>query len=633
MSARLESRTENPKTHRKPSPYPRCVGVKRQAADEAEVDTICRAVAHLDAAWTSTKLDLLTACSELSQWKYVRQARADYPSLVRDLVDAADTLQDETQRLVGDDVQRLVRSAKQNNPDTQKVTSLALNLLNRLKSGDVCASLWLDVVATARPTGPLQELFDTRNFFATVTGAIGHDTDWSGIGEVISGVLHDERPYVEFLRRATGGNVVNAVRSDQRVQLIYDYLQQPNRPADNIVWLGIDDAMMGLARCRVAQIEFFRGVNLRAAVDHSDNQYGPFPREVYEHPDIFTEKLTGPTDELRYVVARVSLPDTSVSTAMSTAIDLVEAVFTSLGGSHLPGWKRSGVAVQFVDGKPLRRTFRRPEDFPDPNAWRSNPISAAIRDLRPEMFNGYLEISPEYQRTIDYVRGYNSKDSRSIENRIAIAVRLLENVRSASFSTDEWWEFASSQFKARWVWSEIVRDLCEAVEAIPIPDVASNWLVNSDDVEALGRASRTINALLRRRGRLQIESIASTAVEIRRLLKRSWLPMRIINDVLQIGTSSSTKRNSTINRRQHRFDVFLGRLRRYRNLAAHGGSLDTPGIEIAEQFVTDLATLAAHSHIKSVEDADRLDNVVHQERLQAEDKLDKTRAGTLPKLA
>lgn len=611
----------------------------RQADLDGDVraDALCRLTGQLSVPWPSPKLDLLTVCNELTRWPFTRHNRPDYPSLLFDLSGAIDAIGSSTGQLIGTEIYNLKTAARQNHPDPKQVVSFATVLKNRLERSDTCGALWFDLasqVATGPPP-PLEGLFDSRNIFASVSEAVGHDTDWSGIGSVIQGVIREDRPHIEFARRAVGNpgsdaRTVGKLSLPDRIDIVREFLSESGELADNVIWIGIDDAAMGTPLTRVAQIEFHRGVNLRAAIDRKElNKH--IPDEVVRHPDKFTPRMTGPSDDLRNVVARVSLPNTPVATAIPTAVELIDAIFTHLGGDHYPGWNRSGSAVQFVNGEPIRTVFKREDHVGhDPNEWRYNPISGALYSLDPEAFNAHLTISPEYGRTLDYLRAYNAKEGRSAENYIAISVRMLENLRSAAESTSDWSEFATCHLRDRWAWQEVVRGICHAVEPIRVSDTASAWLKDDESAGELDRISRIINGTLYARGPVPVAELASNSAASLKLLDRTWLPARLVNHAIQVASQSPEKRAAAISRSCRSFDIQLNRLRRYRNLATHGGHLEPDGIRRIVGFATDLVTIAAHNHLRSVEESRLLPDLLEEQRLNAESKLNDTKSGNLP---
>jgi len=187
-----------------------------------------------------------------------------------------------------------------------------------------------------------------------------------------------------------------------RIDIVREFLSESGELADNVIWIGIDDAAMGTPLTRVAQIEFHRGVNLRAAIDRKElNKH--IPDEVVRHPDKFTPRMTGPSDDLRNVVARVSLPNTPVATAIPTAVELIDAIFTHLGGDHYPGWNRSGSAVQFVNGEPIRCPFTGGSDLRRWSAIRCTGIT------EPLVVEGYRPVPREWTPNKDRLQTGGSR--------------------------------------------------------------------------------------------------------------------------------------------------------------------------------------------------------------------------------
>lgn len=450
----------------------------------------------------------------------------------------------------------------------------------------------VDVVAFRRDT--LVAIAQRRNL--DVLGPFGLFSDLSRlIGNSLNAVQ-------EELDREAGIDHIPAFSMDtskeplwRRLQLCDNVLTRMPDRGDCIIWLRLEPATLPRNEVSHGQVTFYNAQLLTSAIGHPEaaGRFSVPPTELLN----LTSREATPLrqgefawdSDWRQAYARVELPDIEVHAAESSARSMVEA----LKAANHPAkntWLITNGAVGFLDGKPFTLLQWGPKDdavdmyYPDQDRFAFD-----IEQMTPN------------RRTLDATTLHDLEDVVALNATLALAadegaratvvaaVRAIEHVNAwTTAGKQDWADFATHYFKKAQSRSRILH-LINSFSILAIkhcvgelgPDPKKKRRISEIRLEIEGSIGPHL-AYDRIKAAGHIAELRKVYADADHRLARG------LGEVEGVLSTPGTMRRH-LESEGETFDRQLGRLKRLRNCAVHGGPVSEAGCESVSKFALTLA--------------------------------------------
>lgn len=483
----------------------------------------------------------------------------------------------------------------------QQIRKACDDLIRDLRSSRALYAAWNDVLEAVESAQNYSICCKRRDVFIAITRTRGYDVrPRTGTLRMVGGVLADSKFDIAQMQYAVEGewpeldpaneSLLAGLPREDRMALIGAYwATEPERP-DNIVWLLYRRGLMGDLFLSAGQATFFRADWLKEIEEHGE------PSDVYSRaPELVTQRAEfqiffDRASEPGSVAVRVHVGNELTSKAREVAESFAECILVSaVGLFQRPGWSVTGTSLHFVNGEVFASSWGPPER-PSHRHWDTEPpldlstVTDWISD-RPG-----IVLTDEVRWTLDAIQAVAASRDSSSSARLAVAVQAVERVNATTVHVESWSDFAVKFLGTRWIVSEVIDDLCDAIV------FASSGEAMLKDSGGYARYSQSLQQIHARHswqhlvgeglGRAIIDDSLTLLSELdpssygfRRL---KWCARAL----------SKTKARTHLRLQRTQFTNLVNRCRKYRNAAVHGGPQSRELITWSGDLASRLAGMA-----------------------------------------
>jgi hypothetical protein len=443
---------------------------------------------------------------------------------------------------------------------------------------------WRDLVSSCENVNrTVEEVSFRRDTLCAIAQNRALDLGTFGVFWHVSAVLTDDANAVQQeLDRAAGVEPTvtpwtgqpSGQATWQRLQLCEQVLTRPAWRGDCIVWLRLAPTSLPQHEVTHGQVTFYNAAYLSGHVGHPElaSNFNVAPTEILEHPRIPPFLRDGEVeweDDWNMAYARVVLPDTEVHAAEAKARALVEAI-TAVNHATKDTWRLMNGSIIYVDGRrrDARRSWGRKDDIPDhyypQNDWMGRDIE------RMSGSNQTLD-SQSIHNLQDAIRMSTAlKSAIDPETTVMAAVRAIEHVNAwTTGGRANWVDFVSDYFKKAQSRVRFVELISHFVRAAldNVPDRRPGVPEPPELFEVRAR----LRVFVWPHELFNVRGAADEISQLKRIYADHWL-VRGLGE-LETALSTPAGMYARLEEQGRRFDRQLGRLKRLRNSAIHGGPL------------------------------------------------------------
>lgn len=475
-------------------------------------------------------------------------------------------------------------------------TQLAVELHNLgdvLKSDEAFVAAWRDFVKSCEtPARTFEEVSFRRDTVWAIAKNRRLDLGSFGLSYDLRGILSNHAFTVGRVSSRLAGEPVrfNAEAEPapltwwERIALCEKVICRPPVRGDCVVWLRLAPASLPHREVQHGQVTFYQAAWLAAHAGHPEwaDHFTTVPSEVLAEPD-----PNGRIDEIEWenewnmVYARVSLPDIEIHEAEPTATTLIEGL-RAINNVDDHMWVILRGRLTYVNGRCRHRewgpkTTEIPHFYPQ-NDWMGRDISLMFRSGRHyDSAAGH-----RLHQAINMSTALKSAAKESPEAAVMAAVRAIEHVNSWTTGGSLTWDaFARKYLKkshSRVRLTQFLRIFTQnAVDGTPNEAPGGRTPRELRELRAKLYTTRYPDHKLFHT-RAAVDNIAA----LHRIYQNHWLA----RGLQELDESFSTGPNLAARLEMHcrRFDSHLGRLRRLRNAAIHGGPVSDAAVQTVHVF-------------------------------------------------
>jgi len=603
------------------------------------LDALERALERPDRRTETIALTSVVAVREIESWARMGKrrrsdrGRRDWEYLVRDLMlsfkDIGPALGAETRRN-----QELLVCVLNQPKSYDNISNAAVSLLASYRTSRACGAAWDDLV-TASEAGDYDTHCCRREIFLDVARLNSLDLSTFGTQSLVVDVLTDAALAIETALEALGD--VQRVGSfdpmrrtgttlDDRLHLARRIWTSDTRQAHNIVWLvyeraKVDDAVGPI---KVGRITFLSCARLLWALQSSES--GNVLPDVAKanRQDILSWCPPDESDQM--TIAMVDLGRGPIGEAVSQAHEICEATLDIFGREAGYSWLAARTMIHFINRRvgPQRHGpgVRRPGE------WRSYDNGGLSAAMRARGFEIGDDLPIESLREPLNLLQVLYKTSSATSEVLIAATRGLELVRANTDSTQHAWPvYVRHMLRERWIVSEAIRSFTDSLLGLD-SDRRRSWQTGNNDT---ARFHDLIRGFRTSGGVIDLAAMVDDAVTAIRLVEPNWLPARKLKRAAQVLSPSTAPR--LVNRLNRRFDSYLARLARCRNITTHGGSDCAGSAESVRTFACHIGCLALNSYSDALILGQDPADTMNQRRQKAVQELSLLAVGDLQNVA
>ncbi|WP_328352712.1 hypothetical protein OG976_20270 [Mycobacterium sp. NBC_00419] len=380
----------------------------------------------------------------------------------------------------------------------------------------------------------------------------------------------------------------------RRLELCENALIRPPQSGDCVVWLRLEQASLPQIEVAHGRVAFYNADFLTSAIGRADlaDRFTVPPVELLNLPSAQAESMRrgddawGSSQHITY--ARVHLPSIEVHEAEATARAVIEAL-KAVNPPEKNTWQLLNGAILFVDGcLPPILSWELLGDIPDMYYPDTDHFGYDLEQMSP---NGWIidaESLHDIQGVIAMSTTLRLAADESPQAVVMASVRVIEHMNTWTTGGKlDWGEFVSRYFKK----AESRRRVVHFINHFSL--LAIKWCVNELNVdEATKRRIAQI--------RSEIEHFTGPHTVYNRVTAGGHVAElhRIYSDAdhrLARGLGELERILSTpqqifqhLEAQGRNFDRQLGRLRRLRNAAIHGGPISDAGCLSLSNFAQSL---------------------------------------------
>lgn len=496
------------------------------------------------------------------------------------------------------------------------LSHLVARLIAELSSEPAILASWRDLLSSARKSNrPYEEVSFRRDTLSAISENRNLDTVGSfGLFSELRALLCDVANAVhEEIQRTAGAEVEpcsyppgsrSGVSMRQRLELCEQLLRRPAERGNCIAWVRVAPASLPQWEIQHGQVTFYAGIQLNAfagRVEYADRFKNP-PTEVLEMtpeegPILQKGEILWENDS-HVVYARVVLHDTEIHRSQAVAKSLVKGLL-AVNHTVRDAWKVSDGTLLFVDGE--CRSLLYPWGSGDqPPPYFSPWNDRTARDISVMEANGRVlntRSLADLQDAIDMTTGLRAASVESPQATVISAVRAIEHVNA--WTTDgvvNWADFAKGFFKKSQSISWIIHLLDEYTQI---------GLHSQGDLRGNTAAQQLVFDIERKIKRFGDDPqkydrrvAAEKLPELAQVYDDHWFSRGLRE--LAVALASPSARRTRLDASGRRFDAQLGRLKRLRNAAIHGGPVSKIACVSVAGFASDLGQRCLDESIKAL---------------------------------
>lgn len=417
----------------------------------------------------------------------------------------------------------------------------------------------------------------------------------------------------------------------ERLQLCEQFLRQSPPRGDCVVWLLIAPATVPNNEVSHGQVTFYNAAVIGSSIGHPEvaKHFKTPPLEVLADKSALEIAATWIADDVdwrndwRAVYARVELGDIEIHTAESRARALVDGL-KAVNHPEPGTWNVLDGRVVFVDG-----------------GWRSSAMWAHA-EKQPDLYQPQndrmaldVELMSHNRRSLDAKSlddlGAAIRISASLkeavkagpEPTVMAAVRAIEHVNVwTTGGRKNWADFASDYFKKAQCRSRLIGFLdYYTVRAIV-------YCRPLDPTEARLKERYEIRRkIMRPVGAHDVHDRRASAANVpalQRLYQGHWLSRGL--GELSVTLSDGKSMFTALETHGRRFDLQLGRLKRCRNAAIHGGVVSDAACQSVATFASRLAHHCLNEAMRAMLEGREISSALEEFRNQGLEKHNRIRA-------
>jgi hypothetical protein len=372
----------------------------------------------------------------------------------------------------------------------------------------------------------------------------------------------------------------------QRLDLCARILARPPERGDCIIWLRLSAANLPQYEVTHGQVTFYNAAYLSAFVKHPiptaelPKHFKASPSEILGR-DTLDEGVEWWEDDSNMVYARVLLPDTVVQTAAAKARALVEAL-KAVNHATKNSWRILNGFIVFVDGDCSLIQRGPKEDIPDPYEPRNDSMGRDVGLMAGSNQALDSESMHELQDAIGMSTALKKAGDDSPQATVIAAVRAIEHVNTwtTGGGTGHWADFVATYFKRAYSCGRVVADIHKyaraAIDHVPGPGPQPD----------LANLRSTLLVFDWPHERFHTRGAADHMSTLAKIYADHWLSRGVGELATVLGTKQAMY--GRLEEHGQRFDRQLGRLKRLRNSAIHGGPLSDAACRSVETFAFNL---------------------------------------------
>jgi hypothetical protein len=458
-------------------------------------------------------------------------------------------------------------------------------LETELATDTAILAAWRDLISTSEDENlnrTVEELQFRRDTLWAIAQRRGLDLDTFGVFTDVTAVLTDNPDAVrQELDLAAGREhelrpwtpEPTGQETWQRLKLCEQILIRPAQRADCIVWLRVEPTSLPQHEVTHGQVTFYNADIVSSLVGHPElaGRLKVPPTEILDpqaDPPILPEGEIEWEPGWHKAYARVVLPDTVIHGATAKARTMVEAL-KAVHHAKKDTWKILNGSILFIDGR-RASPMSWGEDIPDePFRPESDWMGQDIE--RMPVRNQTLDAKSldDLQEAISLSAGLKDASELSPQATVMAAVRAIEYVNARTTGGGPHWaDFVSDFFKkaqSRVKLVEFIGGYARAAAEIYSPGLPASDPRNREYADIRSKVSvfewphQMFNA----------RAAADHIPALKRIYGDHWLVRRL--GELESILATPAAMYARLEEQGRRFDRQLGRLKRLRNSAIHGG--------------------------------------------------------------
>ncbi|RFZ04400.1 hypothetical protein MML61_10060 [Mycobacterium marinum] len=459
---------------------------------------------------------------------------------------------------------------------------------------------WRDLVSTSEKLNrTIEELSFRRDTLWAIARRRGLNLGRFGLFHHLTSVLTDNPDAVhEELDLAAG--VEHEVRpltdeptgqaTWQRLKLCEQMLARPAARADCIVWLRLAPTSLPQYEVTHGQVTFYNADYLSSYIGYPElaHHFQVPPTEILDsqldQPILIDDEVEWERD-WHMAYARVRLPNTVIHAAEGRARTMVEAL-KAIHHAVKDTWRILNGSILFVDGRRVSPMSWGPkEDIPELYVPRIDRLSQDIERMPGRNETLDPQSIDDLQEAISLSAGVKSAPEISPRATVMAAVRAIEHVNvRATGGTPHWADFASDFFKkaqGRVRLTEfILRYARAAIENSPHLPPSDPRIQDFANVRQQLLVYEALHQIIK------VREAADHIPTLKWIYADHWF-VRGLGELETILATPATMHNR-LEEQCRRFNRQLGRLKRLRNSAIHGGPVSDAACESVETFAHNL---------------------------------------------
>ncbi|MGW6335027.1 hypothetical protein [Nocardia rhamnosiphila] len=457
-------------------------------------------------------------------------------------------------------------------------------LREQLRSDAAIVHAWTDLhQACVSRAKSVEDIEFKRKTLWAIAEARHRDTNSRfGLGPQLGGLLQGN-PWLAGGARDDDSEDLPVWKRNQQCQ---EFLVRPPAKADCIVWLRLEPAFMHEFEVTHGQVTFYSAQLLTSCVGHPElaHNFTVVPQEVLDLPadtQQHDRKAWAEDPDLTY--ARVLLPDTVIHLARRQASTLVSAL-VQVSDPDPDSWIQLDGSMLFVSGtlrtwewgpKTRRRNFGQ-RHYGDAVARQIQLMTQTSQSLS-------IETTEQLASALALSNALTRSRDEGPEATVMAAVRAIEHVNAwAVGDRTDWAQFAGRYFKHATARAQLVAFLGDftALASNDVPDPSPDAPPPPEDLDEIKDELWTYSA-----SHIDYFNIAKAIdylPRLREIYQQHWLRRALAE--LEVVFSSGAKAAGRLDAYGRRFDSHLGRLKRIRNAAIHGGPVTPDACESIAGF-------------------------------------------------
>ncbi|WP_431938646.1 hypothetical protein [Nocardia grenadensis] len=408
----------------------------------------------------------------------------------------------------------------------------------------------------------------------------------------------------------------------KRNEQCQEFLVSPPGKADCIVWLRLEPAYMHEFEVTHGQVTFYSAQLLAPCVGHPElaHNFTVVPQEVLDLPaDTQQHDRKAWAEDPSLTYARVLLPDTVVHLARGQASTLVSAL-VQVSDPDPGSWIQLDGYMLFVCGtvrtwewgpKALRHNF--------PHRYYGDAVARQIQLMTQTAQSLNIETTEQLASALALSKALTRSRDESAEATVMAAVRAIEHVNAwAVGGRSDWAQFAGKYFKHATARAQLVAFLGDfaAVASNDLPDSSPDAPPPPEDLDEIKDQLWTSSAS--RIDYFDIRASIDHLPRLREIYQKHWL-RRALADI-EIVFSSGKAVAGRLDAYGRRFDIHLGRLKRIRNAAIHGGPVTPDACESIASFAYHLGHYCLNQVIEAYLTANDVSTYIDGFRLREQER-------------